>query len=296
MRSLAFAWLSFFCSVSAFAQLHLPNWATDDSASEADLIRGITTTDSPGAAQSAYRILFKKVGADGVQALLTHKSDTIALRAAWEEVKLTVPEKEPPSTIHPDRHKLHWFIGFLEGRVRVKTPQWWVDAVVESKASSRDNFRPGMRQKQMYHATGLDSVKAPLNTTLEAKEGKLLLRIANESVSLPAELLHKSDDGKFDDDCVSAILTRSRCYFAVHDDVGYPYRLACIDRSSGNVKWKTDVWGSWIGGFGGQGYSWITVTEQEDRIIVFGVAVMGFHVEGFRADNGGNLFRVSNSF
>lgn len=296
MRSLVFVWLSLFCSASAFSQLHLPKWATDDNSSDADLIRGITTTDDPGAAQAAYRILFKKVGADGVQALLTHQSDMIALRAAWEQVNLTVPDKESPSTIRPDRHGLDWFIGFLEGRVRVKPPHWWVDAMVESKANHRDNIYPEMAETRKYHESGLDTVKAPLNTTLEAHDGKLLLRIAGESVLIPVELLHKSDDGRFDDDCVSAILSRTRCYVAVHDDVGYPYRLACIDRSSGGVRWKADVWGSWIGGFGGQGRSWVAVTEQDDRIVVFGVASTGFHVEGFRADDGKNLFRVSNSF
>src|SRR5271169_3007391 len=86
MRSLLFIWLCFFGSASAFAQIELPQWATDRGTSEADLIRGITTTESPFAAGTAYRILFKKVGASGVHNLLTHKSDSIALRAAWEEV------------------------------------------------------------------------------------------------------------------------------------------------------------------------------------------------------------------
>jgi hypothetical protein len=93
-----------------------------------------------------------------------------------------------------------------------------------------------------------------------------------------------------------ALVSRSRCYVAIHDDVGYTYRLVCIDRSSGSVRWEAKVWGCWIGGASGEFESWVTVTEQDDRIIVFGAANTGFHVEGFRCDDGANLFRVSNSF
>jgi hypothetical protein len=263
------------------------------------LIRGITTTDDPDAAHAAYRILFKKVGDEGLQALLTHKSDMIAIRAAWEQVNRTVPESEPIEQTRPDRHRLDWFVGFLEGRVRVKPPDWWLDAMLESKANRRDNIFPEMdgTGAPVYHNSGLDSVEAPLNTTLEANDGKLLLRFAAESVSIPAETLRRSDEGKHFCFCgVSAILSRSRCYVAVHDEFGYPYTLTCIDRSSGVVRWKAQVWGSFTGVVGGPSKSWVAVTEQDDRIVVFGISSTGFHVEGFRADDGNALFRVSNSF
>ena len=114
MRPLVFLSAVFLCSANASAQAHFAKWASDRNTSADDLIRGISQTDEPGAAQSAYRILFDKIGADGVHKLLTNKSDTIALRAAWEEVDLTVPEQEPPAAVRPDRHKLDWFVGYLD--------------------------------------------------------------------------------------------------------------------------------------------------------------------------------------
>jgi hypothetical protein len=295
MRALVFTLLSFLCSASALAQLHFPERATDFGASEADLIRGITITDDPGAAQKAYRILFKKIGADGIHNLLVHTSDTIAIRAAWEEVNLTVPEMEQSKVLRPDRHKLDWFIGFLVGRVHVKPPQWWIDAMVESKANRRDNIYPDMSMKRMYHDSGLGSIRAPLDTTLTEKGGNVVLRVAGESVAFPMELLRKDDAGKATGS-VSAILSPSRYYVAVHEDVGYPYRLACIDRASGKERWSAKTWGSWAFNADGVFDCWITVTEQDDRIILFGAASTGFHVEGFRSDDGRNLFRVSNTF
>ncbi len=176
-----------------------------------------------------------------------------------------------------------------------KAPQWWIDAMVESKANRRDNIYPDMSKKQMYHEAGLGWSRAPLDTTLEEKDDKTILRVGKATVPMAAGLLEKDGAGKVRSD-VSAFFTASRCYVAIHDDVGFPYVIACIDRSSGEVRWKSDVWGSYVGGTGGQFDSWITVTEQEDRVIVFGVATTGFHVEGFRSDNGANLFRVSNFF
>jgi len=63
-----------------------------------------------------------------------------------------------------------------------------------------------------------------------------------------------------------------------------------------SVLWVADVWGCWWTPSSGQSDQWIEVTEQDDRVIVFGVASTGFHVEAFRAEDGANLFRVSNSY
>ena len=94
MRLLVFVWMCLFCSASCFAQ---SPWLRNGP----PLARlggrpdpGNYNDGRPYAAQAAYRVLFKKIGADGVQALLTHKSDMIALRAAWEQVNLTVPKKD----------------------------------------------------------------------------------------------------------------------------------------------------------------------------------------------------------
>jgi hypothetical protein len=277
------------------AQLHLPKWATNEAASNEKLLRGISDADDPGTVQAAYRTLFKKLGPDGVHELLTHRNDSIALRAAWEEVNLTLPVKEPGEVLVVDRHKLDWFVGYLEGRVRVRAPEWWKEAMLGSKANRRDNVYPAIHERPFYHDTAVDFAKAPSGTTLVRTDGKLNLRIGTDAAVLPDEILRKDDAGKLSDN-ITALFTPSRCYVALHDDVGYPYQLVCIDRSSGHLKWKADAWGSYIGGASGPFSSRVAILEQDERVFVFGVATTGFHVEGFRSKDGSNLFRVSNSF
>jgi hypothetical protein len=84
--------------------------------------------------------------------------------------------------------------------------------------------------------------------------------------------------------------------FATHEEVGYPFDLTCLEPSSGKVLWKSRVWACWWGSSTGQHRSWVKVVEQGERVVVFGVASMGFYVEGFHTKDGGNLFRVSNSY
>jgi hypothetical protein len=242
-----------------------------------------------------YRRLFKKVGVKGIRDLQTHPQDGIAIQAAWEEVTLTVPEKEPAQPVRPDRHKLDWFLGFLEGRARLKVPPWWSEMLCDSRANRRDNIYPGKPKKCPYHKLGLWDARGPRDTSLKREGDKLVLRINKESVPIPENFLGKTDARKFWCN-VSALIKPSRCYVAVHDDVGYPYKLACIDRTTGKVLWKSEVFGTWWGGAEGIHEMWLAVTEQNERIVLFGSAATGMHVEAFRPKDGKNLFRFSTSY
>jgi ABC-type glucose/galactose transport system permease subunit len=97
---------------------------------------------------------------------------------------------------------------------------------------------------------------------------------------------------------MSAVFTPKTCYLAVYDDAGYPYTLACIDRAAVRVVWKSEGWGSWWYAVGGQvGKARVSVELQDNRVLVFGVSGLNLiHAEAFRADNGKNLFRFSNTY
>ena len=266
------------------------------------LVKGVFAATDPAEATVAYHRLFTQIGFDGVRGLQTSPNDSIAIQAAWEEVALTVPEKEGKNQYRPDRHKLDWFLGFLEGRARVQAPEWWRESLFNAGANHRHNFYfglpenpPGTSVKSPYHDAGLDDVTAPLDTTLSRKGGKIVLLVGRESVTIPEKLFtdYECVDGRLR--CgVSALVTPSRCYIAVHGVIG-DYQLTCIDRASSRVLWTNSVWGAFSGGLTGYAEQWVTVTEQHDRIVVFG-CVLGINIEGFRSDSGANLFRFSNIY
>jgi hypothetical protein len=259
-------------------------------------LRAIRAAPSAFHAVSAYGELFKGANAEDLRTLQMNASSTIAVQAAWEEVEHTVPEKEPAKVVRPDRQKLSWFLGFLEGRARVKVPQWWAEAVLDSRANRRGNVYPG--GVSLLDAKA-NAVEPPPQATFDTRDGKPVICVGSVSAPIPADL-HDKLVGRglpLPPERVSALITSTRCYVAVHDSWGYPHRLACVERSSARTRWVADVWGSWWGfGTGVASGGWVEIAEQDDRVVVFGVACLGFNVEAFRKEDGVNVFRFSNGY
>jgi hypothetical protein len=241
----------------------------------------------------AYRALYRDSDAARLARLRLHAHDGIAIQSAWEEVLRTVPEKEPERPVRPAAEKLHWFLGFLEGRARLQLPPWWRKSILDASAYRRDNVYFPLEDQPFYHESGLDQVTAPVDTTLKRENGRIELRVDKEVITLPkpvqsllAESLHCS---------VSARFVPNRCYLAIHGSTGRPYWLVCLDRASAKELWRTNVAANWWGSTTGPHEQRVAVTEQGGRVVVFGVATTGAHAEAFRADDGKNLFRFAST-
>jgi hypothetical protein len=269
-----------------------PRWAKF-ATDEEKQVQAILAAKDPSRAASDYGALFKSATTEDLRRLQMNSSDTIAIQAAWEEVEQTVPVK-PDQVVRPDREKLTRFLGFLEGRARVRAPEWWAEALLDARANRRGNLYAGGLNIGERRASRT-SAALPRSATFDSKDGKPVVRLGAVSVPVAEDLRDKLKGTKFFDG-VSALITSSHCYIAAYDDVGYPYRLACVERASAKTLWVTEVWESWWANATGQHRQWVEVTEQGDRIVVFGVASAGFHVEAFRADDGVNVLRFSNSY
>jgi hypothetical protein len=232
--------------------------------------------------------------------LQTHADDSIALQSAWREVALTVPEDEPRASVRPDREKLLWFLGFLEGRARVRAPQWWADSLLDSRANRRDNIYAGGKTESLYesyHDAGLDQVRTPRNTSLTRKGDQIVLQVGTDSCPIPTETLEKArtENGEEFVCNVSAFMSPLRCFVAVHGDWGWPHDLTCFERPSGKLLWKSRVWGTRWGDFEGQSSMCVAVVVHDSRVLVFGLSG-GMNVEAFRIEDGKNLFRFATTY
>lgn len=257
-------------------------------------IRAILIAKTPHDAVSAYSTLFKEATTEEVRRLQANPSDTIAVQAAWQQIELAIPEK-PPQVVRPDSDKLARFLGYLEGRARLQAPQWWAAAILDARANRRGNVYAGGITLADYREMKPSATALPPQAKFDLREGKPVVRVGSEFAIIPDGLREKLGSDQFVDG-VCALVTNDRVYLGAFDSVGYPYKLACVDRSSAKVRWVADVWGAWWGNFGGQSRQWVEVTEQGDRVAVFGVSSVGFHVEAFRIDDGANVLRFSNSY
>lgn len=259
-------------------------------------VRKLISTDRGCDPLEGYARLFKLVGPEGVRQLKRSKIDQVAIRSAWEQVTHTVPVKSGKKVYRPDRASLIRFIGFLEGRGRLNVPKWWSDSIIDSRANQRDNIYPSYPKEYVYINPGPKWATAPRRTKIEKSKKGYLLKIDANSVRLPPKLL-KPEDAVISPLHISAKFSPTQCVVVIHDSVGYPFTLATIDRKSQKLLWKKRGWGCWSGGISGVGgWSRVQVTVQDDRIVVFGLASLGFYVEAYESKTGKNLFRVSNNF
>ena len=262
---------------------------------EAKVIRSVLTAKDSSRAADAYQLLFRDVGTDQLARLQSHASDSIAMQAAWMQVELTVPPEWTGNAVRPDRDKLAWFLGFLEGRARVQPPKWWSEAFLDARANRRGNVYAGGLNRWADRKRGDPVEKYPEKATLKPLDGRVALRLGKESIQMPVEFLDKLQKQEGYDEA-RALFTPAHCYVAFHDQWGYDYRIGCVERSPLKLRWVSGVWGCFWGLGSGVSREWVEIVEQGDRVVVFGIANTGFYVEAFRADDGANVFRFSNSY
>jgi hypothetical protein len=262
-----------------------------DHRSVEEIVKAVVAAKDPHDAAEQYHALFRAAGTKGLAALPSSPHDSIAIQAAWQEVNVTLPEKNPddgnPVVFRPNSDKLNRFFGFLEGRGRFRPPRWWAESLLDARANTRSNiFFP-------IHDSA-DQV-TPFMAGVSTKGDKVILSYQHDAIALPTELRPKMTGGS---EVYSAFFTPKNVYVAKYDSAIYPYTFACLDRADGHVVWRTDGWGSyWYAIGGGVGRARVSIELQSDRVFVFGVSGIGMiHVEAFRADNGENVFRFSNTY
>lgn len=243
-----------------------------------------------------YRSLFAAADSSELGALTANQHDSIATQAAWETVALTVPKAEGQEVYRPDSAKLAWFLGFFEGRNRIAPPEWWREVISDARANRRDNIYPGQQKPQLYHRSGIERVACPADATVTQQNRVVTYRSGEDSIVLPEELFERDDSGELYCN-ISCTFTKDRCFAAIHEDVGYPHVVACIERQTGKTVWKSEACGCWWGGATGRHRSSVSVVPTDDgRVFVFGAASIGFYAHGFDASNGKTLVRFSNNY
>ena len=248
---------------------------------------------SPYEMAQGYEAVFGKASSAQLYGLMSHRHNGVALRAAWERVRRTVPEVSQQRATKPPSEALQRFIGFAEGRLGFGLPEWWVESVLDTSAYDRWTFGfPLPCGTSPYHKTQL-GVSAPQGTNLDEADGALLVQIGTESFRLPLQF-QEPDENWSRFGAVSVLLGQARCFVASHSGVPSPYHLSCFDRHSGGLLWGTDVWaGGGLETCTGHGSHWVSLQEENGLLVVVGTGTTAAYVEAFDAATGRSVWRFS---
>jgi hypothetical protein len=243
-------------------------------------------------AYEEYTAWFEDADLHTLQLLTKHENAQVAVWAAWRELLLAIPKHEDRLKDVPDPKTLERFLGFLEGRLHVVAPRWWEQEFLGMKVGSFGAMTVPSPKVELYERTER-WLWATNNCSVHESKGNTYLQIGGESTALPPAVDNAIKEHNYHR--LSAEADRSRCYLVTHTSICSRSPLYCLDRQSGKVLWRTEIWADWTMALGGGGsnlgFHVITLSVKNDRLLVFGIGPRCCYLEEFRCENGQNVFR-----
>ena len=276
-----------------------------------DLEKAVTASRSPEELHQAYRTCFGNLNADDLDSMRFHADRGIALQSAWELVRRESRDRAESiqqDQILIDQTQLQRFLGYVEGRLKVRMPLWWKDGLSDAKLHSvsrsvtpyaqnrdRNAANPHIHVDQKYWVprgtTFVEQVRPRYQ--LVGEQGRIII-----PETLLAPLLTKEAwlDHVYVD---AAVSSESRNVIALHGPFPQRYHIYLASTSGDQIVWKSAVWTECIvvpGGTGSIPRHWSSLLLQEGEVIVVGLCEYSAYIESFSLVDGENAFRFSTSY
>jgi len=236
-----------------------------------------------------YRRFFRSLFANSadIELLALHENDSIAVQAMWERVDRTLPVDPGDESFRPNPERMSEFLGFLRGRLRVNPPSWWAKDLRDATGSNQDGVYYGSAYP--YRRSGVKKISCPKGAVVTEGQDGVTYKNANGVVKIPNSVFSKFNGGW---DCgVSCTFSDGMAFVAVHDNIGYPHSVACINVASETILWQSEACGCCWSSARGVFFSAVElVPASGGRVFVFGAASLGFYCHGF--DNKGSTLAV----
>ncbi|MEX2558579.1 MAG: hypothetical protein WD403_01635 [Pirellulales bacterium] len=256
------------------------------------IIEAISASKPPPEFETLFRefdTLLTGGTAAELEQLRFHKNLSIALSAAWEDVRVAI-RRSPPGT--PVDLGTARFLGYVEGRLGVPVPEIWGNVVAGARAQDRGLANFKRPDRLPYHDTGYGRAAPGISVT--RRGNSLFLKSGDVLVPLPLDVRKQLPND------MSVQLGQQEGYVAVSDSMlASSFPLFRIDPQSGEILWKTEVWGSGftpIQSGPGPFYHWVGLVREKEWLIVFGVDRHAAYIEGFAVADGSNVFRFTTAY
>lgn len=274
-----------FASLFILAALVTAAQQESQTATSDELRSNIRKATGPDKARKAYDAFFKHYGPRKLSDLVHDSDMDVAIHASWRLNNVTVPRRGEELSFGVPRGNLEAahserFLGFLEGRTRLKIPLWWDIAF-------RDPVY--LLRTPILSKTGLGT-KAPDGTSLKRRKRAVLLTVAGSSVRIPVGLLEELKKEQHLDKC-TAYVGPEQSFVALYGDSGARFTLLCLNTHTGKLMWRATVWSSARLGGSGSSTQIAELVVNDDLVAVFGICNFDRYVEGFHRKTGVSAFR-----
>jgi hypothetical protein len=217
-----------------------------------------------------------------VDRLATAPDCIVALAAAWERVRRTVPTAKQRDPVTPDAAAISRFLGLVEGRTQTDMPQAWEAAVKSAQGSCR---------ARIWFSCPELALEA-LKRDRPWRDGReWIVQKDQLSIRVPvADFLGPVDN-------VAVHLETEAAYIGLYGWPPVPYRLFAVDRTSKKIIWSSKAWAA--GGlmsYQGQGWHLAEMRLVRGTLVAFGVSDGCAYIEVFDTKTGENRCRFSTTY
>lgn len=276
-------------SVSCDSKQAIPQ---DDPVSTEE--RNVVNAATAYEAFNVYRAMLDSATESRIQELKSHPHRGIALTAAWESVRRTIPLGRQSRAVKPDISSLQYFIGFVEGTLKLTLPEWWKIRLLNTQAYKREHIWFVPIGESPYYFSQL-KLWTPRNTTLRKVGNDIVAVVGNRSCKIDAYYIKEA--GGFSD-ALNVLIGTKRCYVALHSNYCSSFTIFCLDRKSNQILWSAEVWaaGEQIQFQGPGDGHWVEMSLKDDTLYLFGSGGYCTYLEAFDSADGENLFRFNTSY
>ena len=242
-----------------------------------------------------YRMLFRVAGPN-VARLKDDLNPTVALMAAWYRLRVGVnatPRKHGQLATGPLRKaEIEDFLASIEHKMRPEIPKWWresfMKAVFVFQEPANNDYRP--------FAGGIN---LPVGTKIDRGERRTAIKIGSKSAELVNRVfdpLMKRAQLTNRHGYLTISLGKRHCHIANFDDAGFRFPLYSVDLETQQLAWTQKVWASGRHLAYGPSFHKVELSEQGDRLFVFGCDPQAIYFECFDVKTGKPTCRFSSNF
>ncbi len=279
-----------------------------------DVIASFLEAPSSSIAATYARAIVVQAEEQGFAPLVRSSHASVALLGAWHKA---LSEMSPRADSSAKKIAIARFAGFVEGRVGVALPTWWVDTLLNGRLAegpvlycpakplqtpiavfrfSESAVGTGrrVREDEIVSDSSYDISLYPPHARLGRDEEGWSIMDGKLTVRVPSDAINRDKGGLRD---MLTVKIGRAIYLGAGSHVPRPYRLYRLDGKTGRIDWQADVWaGGDLIEYAKNGFHCAAICDSDDQVVIAGTGGLVFYLEAFDAETGASRFRFSSLY